>query len=374
MDNIDFIDSEKRLMALCEQLDKCDWLALDTEFIREKTYYPKLCLVQVASPNTVACIDAIAMQSLSPLIDILYKGNTTKVFHAAYQDLEILFRLCGAIPRPIFDTQIAASLLGFGDQVGYATLVDQALDTTLDKAHTRTNWSLRPLNQRQLRYAADDVRYLVQLFLEFSSRLTEMNRLEWLYEETEQLFSERVFEVSLDDAWKRVKGANKLSPRQLAVLQALAAWREVRAMKANRPRRWILSDVTLLNLARRCPEDLAALAKIQGVSRKFCKHYGESLVDAIRTALCTPRDDWPVPHKRRSPSRNQMALTELMIAVVRQHASKLNISPNLLASRTQLLKLSMGREDTSLTKGWRSEIIGRPLRELIRRWNVKNTS
>lgn len=371
MEKLDIIDSEKRLIALCENLKRCDWVALDTEFIREKTYFSKLCLVQVASANTVACIDALALRSLAPLIDVLRETRSTKVFHAAYQDLEIFFQLCGTIPRPIFDTQIAASLLGHGDQIGYAALVDKVLGTTLEKAHTRTNWSLRPLAQRQLRYAADDVRYLGQLYLEFLNKLVDKNRLDWLYEETEKLFNERVFNVSLDDIWKRVRGLNNLSSRQLAVLQALAAWREVRAARKNRPRRWILSDIVLVNLARRSPEDLASLAKTPGVSRKLYKRHGESLTDTIRMALRTPPDCWPVRHKHQPPSRNQEALTELMVTLVSQHASKLNISPNMLASRGQLLRLSRGMDDALLTKGWRSDIIGKPLQDLISEWKDK---
>jgi ribonuclease D len=365
MASLDLIDSEKSLVALCDELNKCNWFALDTEFVREKTYYPKLCLIQVATPDVIACIDALALKSLSPLINILYGSGTTKVFHAAYQDLEILFYLCGRIPRPIFDTQLAASLLGYGDQIGYASLVKETLGTTLDKAHTRTDWSIRPLNPLQLRYAADDVRYLRQLYLDFSSRLIELNRLQWLYEDTEHLFNENVFKGSLDDAWKRVRGANRLTPKQLSVLHALAAWREHRAMKSNRPRRWILSDVTLLNLARHAPADLASLATIQGMPQKFCKRHGDSLVDAIRVASNTPRDCWPVAYSRRASSSKQEALAEQMMAVVRQQAEDLNISPNTLAGRTQLLKLAMGERDLSAMKGWRFEIIGKPLQELM---------
>lgn len=372
MGSIDFIDSEKRLVALCEELNKCDWFALDTEFIREKTYYPKLCLVQIATPNIIACVDAIALQSLSPLLDILYRSSSTKVFHAAYQDLEIFFRLCGKIPRPIFDTQIAASLLGYGDQIGYATLVNRSFGTTLDKAHTRTDWSLRPLDQRQLRYAADDVRYLRRLYLAFLNSLIEMNRLDWVYEDTEYLFNEKVFKVSFDDAWKRVRGSNKLRPQQLAVLRALAAWRENRAMKTNRPRRWILSDGSLISLARHAPEDLTSLNAIQGMPRKLFKRHGDSIVNEIRTALRTPQELWPVSHSRRTPSSKQEELAELMMTMVRQKASDLNISPTVLASRTQLLKLATDIQKISVIKGWRAKIIAKPLQKLIEGWKVKN--
>ena len=237
---IQYIDSAPELARFCLQLSGADWFALDTEFLREKTYYPKLCLLQVATPDSVACIDPLALDTLDPILDLVFDPGITKVMHSARQDMEIFYHLRGAAPGPVFDTQVAALLLGYPDQIGYGNLVSEVLNVRLEKLHTRADWSIRPLTQDQVSYAADDVIYLVDVYLNLRNRLVERGRLEWLDEDFARLSSDALYSNPPEDAWLRVKGGNRLKGAALAVLQALAGWRETLAQQRDRPRGWIL--------------------------------------------------------------------------------------------------------------------------------------
>ena len=230
-----YVDTPQALTQLCKQLQHSPWFALDTEFIREKTFYPRLCLLQVANTQHLACIDVLALNDLSPLLDILYDPASTKVLHSAHQDLEIFYHLRGALPTPIFDTQLAATLLGLGEQIGYAALVKTLLKIDLDKSQTRTDWSCRPLDPAQLSYAADDVRYLGQIYQQQRQELEQRQRLDWLTEDFTALCDPARYRVDVDQAWQRIKGQQRLRGVQLAVLRTLAAWREQRASSLDRP-------------------------------------------------------------------------------------------------------------------------------------------
>ena len=365
MDNVPVIDSRNRLLVLCNHLQQCAWVALDTEFIRESTYFPQLCLIQVATPTTVACIDPLSMDSLDPLLDILYQERITKVFHSAHQDLEIFYQLRGTALGPVFDTQIGAALLGYRSQIGYAELVYQLLGVTLDKAHTRTDWSSRPLTSLQIRYAANDVNYLRDLYQKLLSALSEMGRLKWLDDDCETLYDAQKFEISADNAWQRVRGRHKLSSAQLAVLRHLAAWREREAQTQNRPRRWILSDAVLISLARGVCQDKAALARIKGLSQKRIQCFGDQIIEAIYAGLNEPVAHWPEPPLRLQLSMEHKALVDSMQTQVNQHARQYNLQPEILATRRQLEKLVLGDRAVPLLKGWRVPIIGQSLIELL---------
>src|SRR3569833_1048425 len=269
-----YIDDTRALAALCTRLRGTEWIALDTEFVREKTLYPILCLIQIASADTLACIDPLALPDLDPLLDVLNDPAITKVMHAARQDMEIFNHLRGELPRPVFDTQLAAPLLGLQEQIGYAALVDNILNVKLDKAHIRADWSQRPLSPAQLEYAADDVRYLAVLYPRLRDTLAAKARLQWLAGDFAELSNPRLYACPPADAWLRIKGTPRLRTRQLAVAQALAAWREETAQRQNRPRSWILRDENLLDLARLQPLGIGELAQVRGLHEQAVARRG----------------------------------------------------------------------------------------------------
>lgn len=279
-----YIDTPQALIELCALLHESPWIALDTEFIREKTYYPRLCLIQIANEETLACVDPLALDDLKPLLDVLCDSSILKVLHSAHQDLEIFFHLRGAVPSPVFDTQIAAARLGYGEHLSYATLVEKRLGIALDKSQTRSDWSRRPLNPAQLHYATDDVRYLRQVYRRLRAELENRGELAPLTKDCEPLCDPDRYRVQPHQAWRRIKAARRLQGMQRSVLRALAAWRENHAATVDRPRRWILRDETLLELARRMPADPESLRQIRGLDPSRLQQHGEILLGLIATA------------------------------------------------------------------------------------------
>jgi len=242
-----WIETADALQALCTRLATSEWLALDTEFMRERTYYPKLCLVQVATPQVVACVDVLALTSLEPLLTVLDDTRILKVMHSARQDLEMFFNLNGQVPAPLFDTQLAASFAGFPDQAGYATVVQGVLGVNLEKSHTRADWTRRPLSPAVRQYAADDVRYLREIYPRLKHKLETGQRLDWLQAETARLMDPATYRPDPDNVWQRLRGLQRLKSRQLAAVKALAAWRERTAMQSDLPRQWVLKDEVLID-------------------------------------------------------------------------------------------------------------------------------
>ena len=280
-----YLADQPALTEFCAGLRGIPWLALDTEFIREQTYYAQLCLIQVASPDRIACIDPLALPSLEPLLEILYDPAITKILHAAYQDLEIFHDLNGHVPAPVFDTQLAATALSYGDQVGYANLAWQMLGVDLEKTHTRVNWQQRPLQPEWLAYAADDVRYLGEIYQRQQALLAEQGRIGELTESFAALADPARYESLPQEAWRRVRDHRRLRRNsQQAVLRALAAWREKQAIDHDRPRRWILHDGPLLDMARRMPTDLDQLAQIRGLPTTTLRRHGQALLALIAAA------------------------------------------------------------------------------------------
>ncbi len=361
-----FIETPQQLQDFIGQVKHSPWLAVDTEFIRERTYYPRLCLIQVADDKVAAAIDPLALDDLSPLKELLLDPTIEKVFHAARQDQEIFLNEWGALPRPVFDTQPAAALLGHGDQVGYGKLIQQVLKVELAKDHSRTDWSRRPLDKAQLRYALDDVIFLGQAYLEMKQALEKQGRLAWLKPEFETLTNEATYSLNPMDMWKKVKGRQHLKGVKLAVLQALAAWREEQALARNLPRRWILKDEVLLEIARRAPADIKALERIRGVESKFVKHNGTDLLERIQQALRLPKADWPRDNYRAArPTPEEEAMLDLMSAALRLIAREAGLSPQAIANRKDLAALLRGDEKAILMQGWRKQVAGIPLRELL---------
>jgi ribonuclease D len=363
-DNL-FIDTPQALAALCAQLNSSEWIALDTEFIRERTYYPRLCLLQVATPRIVACIDPLALESLDPLLDIVYDTGITKVLHAAYQDLEIFYQLQGEPPRPVFDTQIAASLLGFGEQIGYGSLVQQVLNVQLKKAHSRSDWCARPLDAAQLRYAADDVRYLCSVYSHLRHLLIHKARLDWLTEDLARLCDPDNYQTNAHDAWQRIGGTQQLSPRQLGILRALAAWREQEAASRDLSRKRVLADPVLVDLARMAPRDRAALARVRGLQKYQVERHGSAIITVIGAALQESESTWPKPPPKRVLSTAQEATIDILMALVRRQAALHEVSPAALATRSALERLVLGDADVPVLHGWRAQIVGCMLQRML---------
>ncbi|MBA2409526.1 MAG: ribonuclease D [Gammaproteobacteria bacterium] len=360
-----YIDTPQALTSLCARLQDAEWIALDTEFIRERTYYPRLCLLQIATPKLVACIDPLALDSLSPLLDVIYDTRIVKVLHAAHQDLEILYQLRGEPARPVFDTQIASSLLGFGEQVGYANLVQQMLSVALSKTHTRSDWSERPLDAEQIHYAADDVRYLGVIYPRLQTMLADKGRLDWLTDDFERLQRADTFEIDAVQVWRRIGGIQKLSSGQLNVLRALAAWREREAAHRDKPRKWILPDPALVDLSRQTPRDQTALARMRGLQPHQVQRYGATLIDTIAHALQEPEATWPGPPARLDLTPAQDAMVDVLMALVRAQAAQFEVSPAALSTRNALERLVAGDTDVPVLQGWRARLAGRTLQKML---------
>lgn len=360
-----YVDTPQALTELCRELHKAKVIAVDTEFIREKTYYANLCLIQVASETVTACVDPLALENLDELLAILYSPDKLKLFHAAWQDLEIFYDQWGRIPTPVFDTQIAAALLGFSDQIGYANLVEQLLDIQLDKTASRTDWAQRPLSAEQLTYAADDVNFLLKLYPIIQQRLTKLGRDSWLEEDFMTLTDTTGYAKSTDIAWQRVSGHGRLKPRQLAALQGLAVWREQQARQRNKPRKWILSDDLLLMLARHLPPDNEKLAKVRGMPERLLQHSGKEILTAINAALTMADDALPTVSQKQRLTPEQECLADTLMAYLRLLAQENQISPASLSTRKEIESMVRGKRDIPLLLGWRKHLVGEPLLDLV---------
>ena len=363
--SVRYIETAEDLQGLCRELSAAEVIALDTEFLRERTYYPQLCLIQIATDDLIACVDPLALDDLGPLLEVLDDPNITKVLHAAKQDMEIFFHLRGRLPAPLFDTQIAASLLGGGEQVGYANLIRQELDVHLEKTQSRTDWTRRPLTDKQLHYAADDVRYLLPLYEKQRAALEARGRLDWLRPDFDALADPATYRPDPDNAWRKVKGLNRLKGVQLAVVQALAAWREQRAMDTDRPRKHILSDDAVIDIARLKPKTVADLGSLRGVHNALIQSQGETLIGLIGEALARPKDQWPsLPAKARLSAAEESVVDGLM-AVLKIRAAEEDISAASLCSRKELERLVSGDRDIPVMGGWRFQHAGRHLEAFL---------
>ncbi len=362
---IRYIDTPEALQVLCEEIRQAPWLALDTEFLREKSYYPRLCLIQLATEETIACVDPIALADLEPLWLVIYDPAILKILHSAGQDLEIFHHLRGELPTPLFDTQIAASLLNREEQIGYGALVQRLLGVELEKGQTRTDWSQRPLEPEQIEYAADDVRHLGEIWRRQREMLSAQGRESWLEEDFRELADPARYHTDPRQAWRRVKDHRKLKGRQLAVLQELAAWREERARRLNHPRRWVLRDEVLVELARRMPENEAGLLKVRGLEAAAVKKMGRGLLEAIRRGGEKPREQWPDPAATRRLDSSQEATLDALSAAVRLIAAREGLSPAMLAGRKVLEQFLLGDPASPLRHGWRHALAGETLQELL---------
>jgi len=361
-----FVDTPEALAELCTALQGSEWLAIDTEFIREKTYYPRLCLIQVCNGEVAACVDPLRLPDMQPFLDLLFDGSILKVFHAARQDLEIFWHDWQRFPLPLFDTQPAAALLGHGDQIGYANLVKQVLEIDLPKDQSRTDWSARPLDEQQIRYALDDVVYLGQLYVQMRGSLSDRERLQWLAADFAGLADPATYQPAPAEAWKKVKGRQHLRGRQLAVLQALAQWRELQARERDLPRKWLMKDDLMVELCRRLPRNAESLAKVRGVEPSLVRREGKLLLQLIADACALDKSQWPVEKRRPAPlSSQQEAMVDLLSACLRLLAERHQLSPQAIATHKDLQNLVRGDADCALLSGWRKAVAGEPLQAVM---------
>lgn len=352
-----FVNDESTLAELCQFIARSDVVAMDTEFMRERTYYAQLCLIQLATDEVIACVDPLAIGDLNPLLDLLYEPKRLKILHAARQDLEIFFDLRGDVPRPVYDTQIAATLLGHGDQLGYAKLVKAMLSVNVDKDHSRTDWSKRPLDDAQIKYAENDVRHLIPMYRMQMEQLTKLGRESWLQADFDNLTDKNLYAPQKENLWKRIKGTRILKRNQLAIIQQLAVWREEVAQKTNSPRKWVIPDDVMLDLARRKPSSLEAMEKLRGWKSSM-KKYANEILQQIERAKQTDESQWPVEDDTIILTTEQEALVDFLMGIVRLSAVANDVAPTVLATRKDLDRLVQNKTDVAVLKGWRNELVG----------------
>jgi len=356
-------DFEAAVARLLAQPDPV--VALDTEFMREKTYYAKLCLLQIASAHELLLVDALRVTNFQPLAALLSDTRVMKVFHAGAQDIEILYQTCGVVALPYFDTQDAAELIGYSEQVGYGALVAGELKTTLPKADSFTDWARRPLTKDQLRYAADDVVYLLQLYPILHEKLLSRGRLSWLQETISHRTDLAVLDPDPYEAWRKVKRVGQLKGVHLAVAREVTAWRELQARKMDVPRRWVLSDESAIEIARRLPRTEEEMLQIRGIDLRS-ESRRRSLFHALEAGRACPQEKWPVLPASKRPNRDVSVAIDLMSALVRLRAREHQITSTLLATRSQLEALALHPDDQApLLRGWRREVVGAELLRLL---------
>ena len=348
------------LAALCERLRAEPFVTVDTEFMRERTYYPELCVVQLAGEGDVAVVDAQAPGlDLAPLGALLADTAVVKVFHAARQDVEIFLELFGVVPTPLFDTQVAAMVAGFGDQVGYDALVSSLTGGFIDKSHRFSDWSARPLSPSQVTYAAADVTFLRGVYERLQDKLARDDRLNWVAEEMAVLALPATYRADPDAMWERLRPRTG-NRRLLGLLRAAAAWREREAQRVNIPRQRLLKDESLLEIAAVAPDTAEALSRIRGVSRGFAEgKSGQSLVAALRAAAALPEEELPDAPRARDGARPSPALVALLKVLLAAKCEEHNVAPKLLASGEDLDRLA-GEDapDVPALQGWRRDMFG----------------
>ncbi len=356
------------LVSACRRLRDAGYIAVDTEFIRDNTYWPRLCLIQVAGEDEAFAIDPLGGDlDLQPFLEILTDGNVLKVFHAARQDIEIFHRLGETMPAPLFDTQLAAMVCGFGDSVGYETLVQRLLGRTVDKSHRLSDWSRRPLTRQQIRYALDDVIHLRGVYSELDRRLRESGRERWLVEEIAALTDPDTYDTPPEEAWKRIKSRGG-KRRQLAVLRELAAWRERQARARNVPRNRVLRDEALSEIAAHPPRSAADLKRLRFPRRGLAEHAdGLAIVGIVSDVMSMPEDELPAPPARRRPGKGKGPLVDLLKVLLKAKCEEHGVAQKLVATADDLERIAaVGEDGIPPLTGWRREIFGRDALRLKR--------
>ena len=355
------IDTTDGLNALCERLKKHSFITVDTEFIREKTYFPQLCLVQIASPEEAVCIDPLAKDlDMSSLYALMTDENVVKVYHAARQDIEIFYNMTGKIPEPLFDTQVAAMVCGFKESVGYQHLVSKLLKVNLDKTMRFTDWSRRPLTDKQVEYALNDVTYLRDVYLKLKTMLETRGRTDWVAEEMAVLRDPHTYCQDPMEMWKRFKPTGR-SPAYLGLLRALAAWREEEARRCNRPRKHILRDEMVLDIAATAPESVEEMEKMRSLSKGFAKgRLGKAVLGIVQKAKKDRVELVVASDERDEIPASAQALIKMLRVLLSVKSAQHGVAEKMIASCEEIDLLgSRDAPDIPALKGWRYDVFGK---------------
>lgn len=359
------VETQQQLNELCSDIEHQAITAMDTEFVRTQTYFARLCLIQIATESRLCCIDILAEIDTTRFREILFRGKSLKILHAAKQDLEALYTTWGHLPETIIDTQIAAGLLGYPPQIGYAPLVEDLLDIRLDKGQTRTDWSQRPLTDAQTAYAIDDVIYLNEMYAILHERLEALGRYSWALEDSRYLTHPGLYESTPEVAWQRLPGVAYMAVPMQARARKLATWREKQARKLDRPRQWILADKFLLEIAAANPHDQSQLSKVPDLPAGIARKQGRALLEVLRQANDDVQHERVEFKRQVKPAPPDAKVLKQLSHVVRDAAAALGISAELLAPRRELTAIVRGDRDVRQFRGWRKTVIGDRLLELI---------
>lgn len=366
MTSVSYIETRQELEEFAARSADSSILCIDTEFLREKTYYAKLCLLQLATDTEVALVDPLRIKDMSCLNPLFTDEGIVKVFHAATQDLEIILKEFGVLPKPVFDTQIAAALLGQVQQIGYGSLVQTLCGVKLKKADSFTDWSKRPLTESQLDYAKDDVLYLPQVYTKLTSELGKRGRLGWLEKDFELLTDESRFKEDPRQRYLRLKRCSHLSRRQLSAARELAAWRELKAQQRNIPRKWVMQDEQIVEACRREARTIDELYQVRGMREALPVREAREVAKLMAEAMDLPEDEMPELPRVAKGERNVDAEVDLMYAVVRLRARQNGIAVQTLASHDELVQVARGHmQDCEVLRGWRGELVGNELLDLL---------
>ncbi|CAN5886594.1 ribonuclease D [soil metagenome] len=360
------ITTTEELATFCESLATTEFIAVDTEFMRERTYWPKLCLAQVAGPDDAAAIDALAEGiDLAPLDALMANPNVLKVFHAARQDLEIFYLRMNQVPHPLFDTQVAAMVCGHGEAASYESLATKLAKAKIDKSSRFTDWSRRPLSERQISYALSDVTHLRTVYEKLKGELDKTGRFSWIAEEMAVLNDPAIYRADPEQAWRRLKPRGA-SPRLLGTLREAAAWRERTAQRIDIPRQRLLRDEQLLEIASHAPKTTEDLAATRGLGRGFAEGWqGRELMEALEKARQVPDSELPTRERQSEQLRAPGAVVDLLRTLLRLKAEQAGVAGRLVASADELDRLAAGKRDVPALKGWRREVFGADAVDLI---------
>ncbi len=349
------------LTKFCDRLIKSLYITVDTEFMRDQTYWPRLCLVQIADEHEAAAIDTLAKGiDITPLLNLFTNPRILKIFHAARQDLEIFYRLMGRLPSPIFDTQIAAMVCGFGDSAGYDTLVRKLTDETIDKSSRFTDWALRPLSQRQINYALGDVTHLRQVYIKLNEMLGQNNRHNWMDEELSILRDTKNYTFAPEDAWRRIK-YRAPKPRFLAILKEVAAWREIEAQNKDIPRNRIVRDESLIEISHHAPKTINDLSRARGLSLKKAEgSLGKALLNAVKAGLNVPSENLPEVKRDAPLPKGIGPITDLLKVLLKLKCEKHDVAQKLIATVNDMEQIAAFGQNANVPalQGWRQEVFG----------------
>ena len=361
MEAMAVIADSTSLTKFCDRLIKSSYITVDTEFMRDQTYWPRLCLVQIANEHEAAAIDTLAKGiDITPLLNLLTNPRILKIFHAARQDLEIFYRLMGKLPSPIFDTQIAAMVCGFCDSAGYHTLVLKLTDETIDKSSRFTDWALRPLSQRQINYALGDVTHLRQVYIKLNEMLGQNNRHNWMDEELSILRDTKNYTFEPEDAWRRIK-YRAPKPRFLAILKEVAAWREIEAQNKDIPRNRIVRDESLIEISHHAPKTINDLSRARGLSLKKAEgSLGKALLNAVKVGLNVPSENLPEVKRDAPLPKGIGPITDLLKVLLKLKCEKHDVAQKLIATVNDMEQIAAFGQNANVPalQGWRQEVFG----------------